>query len=90
MNILDTVNDKGNWMGLCIAKHFTEHEYGDLLPPTYREDLDHPMQKQAKAMIAFQILRELAQIESRKMMAANPKQAQKYLKQILAQAQPRN
>jgi hypothetical protein len=84
MNIIDTFSD-GNWMGLCIARHFSKEEFGDLLPPTYRAELDLPQVKQARAMVAFQLLQELAQIEQRKMMQANPNRARKALKAALAQ-----
>jgi hypothetical protein len=85
LNLTDTISPDGSFMGLLIAKHFTEHEFGDRLPPTYLDDLNHPAVKQARIAVAFQILQNLAQAEARKMMAANPRKAQKYLRQALAQ-----
>jgi hypothetical protein len=73
MNLTDTISDNKAWLGLLIATHFTKHEYGDLLPPTYQEDINHPMVKQANAMVAFQILQFLAQTEQRKLLAGKKK-----------------
>jgi hypothetical protein len=87
VNFMDTtsVDGSSNWMGLLIARHFTKHEYGDKLPPTYRAEMDLPIVKQTRAMIAFQILQELAAAEQRKMMSGSQKQARKYLKALAAQ-----
>jgi hypothetical protein len=85
MNLTDTVSPEGSFMGLLIARHFTKHEFGDQLPPTYLEDLNHPAVKQARAVIAFQILQTLVQVEQRKMLQANPKKARKAMQQAMAQ-----
>jgi hypothetical protein len=87
LNLTDTVSPNGSFMGLLIARHFTKHEFGDLLPPSYQDDLNNPMVKQARIMVAFQILNSLAENEQRRMMAANPRKARKALNRALAQRQ---
>jgi hypothetical protein len=85
MNLTDTFSDPGSFFRLLVAQHFTKHEYGDRLPPTYQDDVNHPMAKQARVMVAFQMLQNLAQIEQRKMMKANPRKARQALKTVLAE-----
>jgi hypothetical protein len=85
MNLTDTFSDPGNFFRLLVAQHFTKHEYGDQLPPTYLDDVNHPMAKQARVMVAVNILQNLAEVERKKIMAANPRKATKYLKAALSE-----
>lgn len=77
-NIVSELADK--WWPLPPEKFFTDQRapdmwFSDELPPTYQAQMNSPLLTQSKAMLAYQILRQLAQAEQQHMAQA---QARRY------------
>lgn len=62
------------WLPLSVDEFFTPARaygdmwFGDELPPTLQDDMASPLVTQAKAMLAYQLLQQLAMEERRQVM----------------------